>query len=211
MGSLRLGELASIKLILGITTGDADDRLDDLNDQVSFEVEQFVFGSNLVGFRTTGGPPVPDEVEYHDGGIDAVILRRLLSDVEADRDAVVVLENGTTLTQGTDYHIDPFPSITVRRLTGVADDFKAVFAVGSRNVKVTYKLSPNPPGDIARVVEQEVARAYLMALNNSTEGGFLVISQRSSAAGDSVTYRDTGFTEHTMEVLRRWRDEGRYF
>lgn len=211
MGSLRLGELASINLILGITTGDADVRLDELNDQISFEVEQFVFGSNLGGFRTTGGPVPPDEVEYHDGGIDAVILRRLLSDQDDDRDAVVVLENGITLTQGTDYHIDTFPSVTVRRLAGVADDFKAVFASGSRNVKVTYKLSPNPPGDIARVVEQEVARAYLMALNDSTEGGFLVISQRSPDAGDSVTYRDTGFTEHTMEVLRRWRDEGRYF
>ncbi len=214
MGSLLLGDLANIKLKLRITDTAQDTYLNDLNAQVSAEVEQFVFGENVVGFRNDSAAvddPVDDLVEYHDGGIDAIVLRRDLSDVTATRDAVVLLEDGITLTQGTEYQIDPHPSRTVRRLEG-AENFRAVFASGRRNVKVTYTPEAlNPPADIARVVEEETARAYLAGNNDSTDGGHLVISQRTPDAGDSITYRADDFSAHSLRVLMTHRDGSRFF
>jgi hypothetical protein len=214
MGSLRLGDLAKIKLKLNIETADTsqDTYLDELNGQISFEAEQFILGDNVVGLRTSGGPPVPDLVEYHDGGQDAIVLRRALSDVPATRDLVVLLEEGITLTQGTDYQIDAHPSRQIRRLAGVADNFRARFTAGCRNVKVTYTaetLDGKP--DVARVVEEETARAFLLGNNDSTDGGGLVISQRSPDSGDSITYRADDFSEHSMRVLMLHRDGQRFF
>ncbi len=211
MGGIRLGELQEIKLKLRITDTSQDTYLDRLNSQISAAVEQFVFGENVVGFRTGGGPAVDDLVEYHDGGIDAIVLRRNLSEVTATRDAVVLLENGITLTQGAEYHIDPHPARMVHRLDG-ADNFRGVFAKGLRNVKVTYTAeSEDAPADIALVVEEEVARAYLAGNNDSTDGGHLVVSQRSPESGDSLTYRVGGFSEYSKTVLITHRDGARFF
>ncbi len=211
MGSIRLGELDNIKLKLRITDASQDTYLNTLNAQISAAVEQFVFGENVLGFRTGGGVPPDDLVEYHDGGFSSIVLRRNLSDVTATRDLVELLENGVELTQGTEYWIDPHPARQVHRLDG-ADNFRAVFAKGLRNVKVTYTgESEDAPADIALVVEEETARAYLSGNNDSTDGGDLIISQRSPESGDSLTYRTTGFTDYSRSVLLTHRDGARFF
>ncbi len=211
MGSIALGDLANIKLKLNITDGSQDVYLGDLNDQISAEIEQFVFGENVLGFRTGGGSPVDVLVEYHDGGFHSIVTRRDISDVTATRDLVALTENGITLTQGTEYHLDAHPSRTLRRLDG-ADNFRAVFASGRRNIKVTYTgESLNPPADIVRVAEEETARAYLAGHNDSTDGGNLVVSQRSPDAGDSITYRSSEFSEQSLRIMRTHRDGSRFF
>lgn len=213
MGKFKLGELDNIKLKLNITDDSQDTYLDDLNFQISAEVEQFVFGENVVGFRTEGGsPPLDDLIEFHDGGFESIVLRRALSAVEATRDAVVLEQDGIELTQGTEYQIDAHPSRFIRR-TSAAELFTASFAAGRRNIKVTYtpEATDAAPLDIARVVEEETARAFLLGNNDSTDGGGLVISQRTPESGESLTYRADGFSDHTMSVLRTHRDGQRFF
>ena len=164
-----------------------------------------------MGFRTGGGPTPDELVEYHDGGFESIVLRRALDVVAATRDLVVLLQDGVTLTQGTEYQIDAHPSRTIHRIDG-ADNFTISFAKGRRNIKVTYTAeAADAPADIARVVEEETARAYLAGNNDSTDGGHLVISQRTPDAGDSITYRADDFSLHSQRVLRTHRDGQRFF
>ena len=115
MGSLRLGEQANIKTILGITDTSQDTFLDILNSQISVFVEQFVLGENVVGLRWGGGPPPDNLVEFHDGGIDAVVTRRNITTDATFRDAVEVTEDGVVLVVDVGWQLDAHPSRTIRR------------------------------------------------------------------------------------------------
>lgn len=210
MGDRVLGDIDIIKLKLNITDDSQDDYLNLLNMQISQEVEQFVLGENVLGLKT-GGAPVADLVEFHDGGFESIILRRALSDDPDVRDAVTLEQDGIELTQGTEYQIDAHPSRTVRRVNG-AENFTASFTAGFRNIKVTYTAeSLEAAADIARVVEEEAARAFLRGNNDSTDGGHLAISQRTPDSGESLTYLVNEFSEQNLRVLRTHRDGQRFF
>ncbi len=210
MGDVELTTIANVKLRLNITDSDSDTLLSELVLHVSSAIDLKVFGPNQIGFRTESNSIELLE-EFHDGGCPSIILHRSLSNVPAERLEIVLLEDGVTLTQGADFQVDEFPARTVYR-TSAADLFNRRFAQGDRNIQVTYKPAYRfAPLDIIRVANEETARAYLSGINNSTDGGFLVVDQRSTDAGQDVTYKPYDFSPMSLRILDVYKKHLSFF
>lgn len=199
-----------IKLGIDATDTDFDALITSQIEQISRVVDSVVFGPTAIGFVTDGND-VEEWTEFHDGGIDAIILNRLLTDSVTKRGELVLLENDITLTQGTDYQVDQFPDRTIRR-TSAADQFDRLFAAGHRNVQITYTPAYlNTPKDVVMVVEDESARLFLKATTRVSDGGFLVSSQRTPLGGDTLTYREDDLSPMSLRVLTAHKSRLSFF
>lgn len=184
------------------------DTIDLLIDAVSRAFDNYVFGPGLNGFVWT-----VDVVEFHDGGATGIVLDRLLSDDDTLRGAVVVVIDGDTLVQGTDFMVDEFPSRTLRKING-ADKFGSVFDAGLRNVKITYRPAyfvtgtgtDIAPEDINRACEEETIRAYKAGNEKSSLGGYIGVTQRTPDDGTIVSYTVDEWSKSTRDTLHTYKN-----
>lgn len=198
--------LSEVKEKLGIVSPDHDTQIGRYIEQVSRMIDTFVFGPATVGFQISGaGGSGLKLVEFHDGGFESIVMKGFFSEDPTFRDAVTLLEDGVQLLQGTDYFIDIYPARTVYR-TDTDGNFTRSFAPGRRNIKVNYQTAYIfAPADIMSVAETETARMFLEANTKTGDGGFLAISQRTPDGGDTISYRDSGFSEMSMSILKAYK------
>ena len=204
----------AIKTKLGISLDpDAvlDPYLDTLSIQVSTLFDTIVFGpvDGFAGFAAS-----EDVIEYHDGGASWIIVNRLIDGPSGFLPirAPVVVEDGVTLVEGTDFFLGEFPSNTLFRLAGEADAFDARFASGYRNVKITYRPAYSTiPNDVVRATDEETVRAYKAGNSNSVDGGFIGITGRTPDAGTTLSYTVDDLTATTMRMLDGYRKRLSFF
>jgi len=174
-------------------TAELDSELTALLVQVSRFADTYVGGPGHSFARTV-------RTEKHDGSYwNGIVLAWTpapdqLTDLE-------VTENGAALVDGTDYELDPYPSRMLWRLGG-GDRQSARFVPGEANVTVRYASGyevdgmgtpggtqpPAVPADIIRCVEDEATRLYKAANTDSTDGGFIGITQRTPDSGAVLSY-----------------------
>jgi hypothetical protein len=204
----------AVKIKLGIS-GDPDPVLDPYLEglivQVSSLFDTIVFGP-IDGF--SGFAASVDITEFHDGGESWIIAERLIDGPTGFlpiREPVVI-EDGVTLVEGTDFFLGQFPSNTLFRLAGAADAFDAVFTSGYRNVKLTYRPAYSTiPADVIRATDEETVRAYKAGNSNSVDGGFIGITGRTPDAGTTLSYTADDLTATTMRMLDGYRKRLRFF
>jgi hypothetical protein len=200
----------AVKTKLGldlIVDAGLDAYLDSLILQVSSLFDTTVFGPVAVsGF-------LPDEgrTEYHDGGSDAIILSRLLSEFGLDRTTTLLIEeDGNALAFITgDWFLNTFPAQTIFRTSGTSQldiVFDRIWAPGHKNIKVTYTLGYIAlPDDVARACDEESARAFKAGTSDTGDGGFIALGGRTPEAGTTLDYTVDDLTPTTMRMLDGYR------
>ena len=153
--------------------------------------------------------------ELHDGSslTNGIPLYREPSELQADRDLATLREDGTLLTLGTEWLLDPaenFGSRMVWRITGAADTagrFNARFAAGFRNIKVVYKTWPGViPADVALAATEETIRYFMNTqITNATDGLRIGIASRSPETGTSLNYVENDLLPATVRMLNAYR------
>lgn len=147
--------------------------------------------------------------EYHDGMDVAlgIVLDRVPSEDDAERTAMVVLEGGVALVRNTDFFIGLHPARTILKLDGAGGHGNFHFAVGTRNVQVTYLTEFKvTPADIELAATEECARMF-KNLNTTTAGGDdrIGVTSKSPEPGTALTYADDAWSPHTRQVLDAYR------
>lgn len=208
--SVPYSTAAEVRLKLGVdpavTDPDLDTMLTKLIGEVSEEFDRHVFGDSNIGFISAR------VTEYHDGGTGAVVTERWVTDANIERADVEVFEDGVALVIDDDFHLDAFPSNTIYRTTGIAEKFSAVFASGTRNIKVIYDtVYKEIPLDIERACEEETYRAYKAANTDSGDGSSIGVTSRLPDTGMVVNFVVDDWAPHTLRVLESYRKRLSFF
>ncbi len=190
---------AAVKSVLGITDTTYDSEIDDIIDRTDAAMDSYC-GRTFVRESV---------VEYHDGGgisPGGIALNREPSEATADRAAATLVEDGVSLTVGTDWFLSAFPSRMVYRMDGSSNYVESGFASGYRNVVVTYWTSYQTlPNDIVGVSVMESARSFLQWNTTQFDGGRLGVTQKSPESGTSLSYAPDDISAASQRVLDSYR------
>jgi len=187
--------IAKLKNDIPLTTSDFDDVLLEIIEGVSSQFDA-VYGETFESESV---------VELHDGRNtqDGLILFR-----RPGAAPTLVEEDGTPLTEGDDYQIDSPISRRLLRMDGSSNLTGFGFAVGTRNVSVTYPTEfILLPASIDRACIEESIRVWLgINAANTNDGGAIGITSRSPETGTTLSFTAEDLMPKTIRLLESFHN-----
>lgn len=174
------------------------------------ELDELIAGVSSVFDKVTGRSFTQEELtEFHDGlpvggGIP---LYQIPSEDATDRGNITVAEDGAALTVDVDWFIGSHPAQSIWRLDGAGNQGMFNFALGTRNIEVTYLTEFKVlPDDIALAATEEVVRRF-KHLNTTAAAGDnrIGVVSISPETGTGLSFAPDDLSPATLRTLNSYR------